>query len=256
MKRLLRISILFGFFAGLAFAEESPENDLQKGKEHYEKGEYDLAIDAFQRYLPQAPDPAPIYNLLGITYLKQNQSIESAIGSFKQAVKFDPNFAEAYFNLASAYASRDPALAAEYFQKTITVDPNYSKAYFGLGWFTLTEKQDPAKALELFDKTIERFPDFAEAYYGKGLAYVQLGKREMALEPISHLREIRREDLAALVELAVRGESVEELKLREEAEAKMAEAQKAEEEEKEKSEVEDQTTGEITISAKGKVIPL
>lgn len=256
MKTFFGIIILIGLFAGMAWAEENQKSDFELGKEHYERGEYDLAIDAFQRYLPQADDPAAIYNLLGLTYLKQNQSVESAIGSFQQAVKFNPNFADAYFNLATAYANTDPALAAEYFQKTITVDPNYSKAYFGLGWFTLTEKMDPAKALELFDKSIEQFPDFAEAYYGKGLAYVQLGKREMALEPISHLREIHREDLATLVELAVRGESVEELKMREEAEAEMAEAQKAEEEGKEKSGTKEQASGEITISAKGKVVPL
>lgn len=206
MKLFLIAALILVLAAGAGFGEEAPKDDYQQGVEYYKKGEYDLAIDAFQRYLPTALHPAPIYNILGLTYLKQNESLESAIGSFQQAIKVDPGFAEAYFNLASAYASKDPAMAAAYFQKTIEVDPNYFKAYFGLGWFTLTEKKDPAKALEFFETTIERFPDFAEAYYGKGLAYVQLGKKEMALDPIFHLREMHREDLASLVELAVRGE--------------------------------------------------
>ncbi|GEM_PF-1841072 len=260
MKAFLMIILILGLLSGWARADGQARSDqaagglkdeYQQGVEYYQNGEYDLAIDAFQRYLPKAPHPAPIYNLLGLTYLKQNESVESAMGSFKQAIKLDPNFAEAYFNLASAYAPRDPAMAAVYFQKTIDVDPNYFKAYFGLGWFTLTEKHDPAKAMEFFEKTIERFPDFAEAYYGKGLAYVQLGKKELALEPISYLRVMHREDLAALVELAVRGETLDALKAREEE----VEKPSAEETEGGQAGQEKPPAGmqEVLIRARGKV---
>ncbi len=252
MKLCLMTTLILGLAAGAGFAEKAPKDDYQQGVEYYQSGEYDLAIDAFQRYLPKAPHPAPIYNLLGLTYLKQNESVESAMGSFKQAIKLDPNFAEAYFNLASTYAPRDPAMAAVYFQKTIDVDPNYFKAYFGLGWFTLTEKHDPVKAMEFFERTIERFPDFAEAYYGKGLAYVQLGKKELALEPISYLRVMHREDLAALVELAVRGETLDALKAREEEKPSPEEA--GEGHQPQGSAVSPQGAGEVLIRARGKVV--
>lgn len=191
----------------IAWGQEAKES-YDAGVEHFKKEEYDAAIDSFQKVIEFNPNIAAVYNFLGLTYLKQNKSIESAVGSFREAIRIDPQYAEAYFNLATTYASyADQAdLAAEYFQKTIDADPDYSRAYFGLGWFALTEKHDPKKAAEYFDKTIQLFPDFSEAYYGMGLTQLQLGKSYRMIELISKLRSFNREDLATLLERAMRGE--------------------------------------------------
>jgi tetratricopeptide (TPR) repeat protein len=190
---------------------EGEMNDYQKAIQLFQEDRYDEAIEVLKRILKTEPNQAPIYNLLGLIYLRQGESVQSAIGSFEQAIRNDPNYAEAYFNLASTYAgpANRPELAADNFKKTLEADPNYTKAHFGLGWFTLTEKQDPVTAAEHFKKAIEAFPDFDEAYYGLGLAYVQMGKAPMALETVSKLRDIGREDLAAYLEGAMRGESLD-----------------------------------------------
>jgi tetratricopeptide (TPR) repeat protein len=197
-------------FGGLSFAE-AEMNDYQKAVKFFQEEQYNESIEVLQRILKNDPNQAPVYNLLGLIYLRQGESIQSAIGSFQQAIRTDPNYAEAYFNLASTYAGpgNRPELAAENFKKTLEADPNYTKAHFGLGWFTLTEKQDPTEAAEHFKKAIESFPDFGEAYYGLGLSYVQMGKAPMALETVSQLRTMGREDLASYLETAVRGEALE-----------------------------------------------
>lgn len=186
-------------------------NDYQKAVNFFQEERYNEAIEVLQRILKADPNQAPVYNLLGLIYLRQGESIQSAIGSFEQAIRIDPNYAEAYFNLASTFAGpgNRPELAAENFRKTLAADPNYTKAHFGLGWFTLTERQDPVEASEHFQKAIEAFPDFAEAYYGLGLSYVQMGKAPMALETVSRLRNMGREDLASYLEVAIRGETLE-----------------------------------------------
>ncbi len=186
----------------------SAKDHYQEGIAHMQAGEYDDAIESFQHIIESNPS-APVYNLLGLTYMKQNKSIESAIGSFKQAIRTDPKYAEAYFNLATTYATQghDSKLAAEYFQKTVDIDPNYTKAYFGLGWFSLTEKYDAGTALEYFEKTIKANPDFAEAHYGQGLSYIQLGKSHMALAAISMLHSLRRDDLASTLEKIINKET-------------------------------------------------
>lgn len=194
-----------------AYANEqraAAENNYQTAVEYLKQDQFDLAIEHFQKALQEEKPPAEqakIYNLIGLAYLKQGVSVASAIGSFEQAMKLDPKNAESYFNLASAYAGddHDPGKAAFYFQKTIEVDPNYSKAYFGLGWFSLTQKDDPEQALKYFEKTIETYKDFAEAYYGIGLAYIRLRKPHMALGAVSMLREIPRDDLAAVLEKSI-----------------------------------------------------
>ena len=209
---------LFGLLCALfisSMALTADSSDPLSQSSHYEKAvsflqkdQFDPAIEYFQKALLDERGPAAqarIYNLIGLAYLKQGVSISSAIGSFEQAIKLDPQFAESYFNIASAYASNNsqPEKAAEYFQKTIDADPKYFKAYFGLGWFTLMQNDEPAKAIEYFQKTLDQYPQFAEAHYGMGLAYIRTHKPHMALGSVSQLRGLKRDDLAAVLEKAV-----------------------------------------------------
>jgi tetratricopeptide (TPR) repeat protein len=186
--------------------------DHQRAMELFDQGQYDESIAVLKVSLDEDPNQAPVYNLIGMIYLKQNESIQSAIGSFEQALRIDPDFADAYFNLASTYAgaANRPELAAEYFKKTLEVDPRYVKAYFGLGWFTLTNLEKPKEAAEYFQKAIDYFPDFAEAYYGLGLSYIQMGKGPLALQSVSQIRTLGREDLASYLESVLRGGKVSE----------------------------------------------
>ena len=243
------------FLSSPAWAEEK-KGHLEAGVEAYNTGDYDAAIENFQKAFVENPeDPAQIYNLLGLAYFKQDKSIKSAIGSFEEALKINPKYAEAYFNLATAYAgpAADPSLAAEYFQKTIEVDPHYSKAYFGLGWFTLTEKHDPAKSAEYFKKTLELFPDFAEAHYALGLAEIQMGEAPLALASVSQLRTLNRQDLAALLEATLRHE---EPNPSPDSSGKTAESKAASPGGSSKPSHPMAGSSPVEISLKGKVIPM
>ena len=188
-------------------------DDYQRAMDLFNAGDYDGSIAVLKSSLDLDPNQAPIYNLLGTIYLQQNQSIQSAIGSFKQALRIDPNLTDALFNLASTYAgpADRPELAEKYFRKTLEVDPQYVKAYFGLGWFTLTTQEKPEEAAEYFQKSIDHFPDFAEAYYALGLSYIQMGKAPLALQSVSKLRTMGREDLASYLELVLRGGEISKI---------------------------------------------
>lgn len=193
-------------FASLVFAKIDAK-DYQEAINLFQSHKYNEAIEILQASIKQDPDQPFLFNLLGLIYAEQGESITSAEGSFEQAIRLDPNFADAYFNLASLYAKEGarPDLAAKYFEKTLKADPTYAKAYFGLGWFTLTSSHEAEKAAGYFKQTLEAFPEFSEAYYGLGLAYVQMGKAPLALESVSKLRNLGREDLASYLEMAIRG---------------------------------------------------
>ncbi len=213
MKIVVSLLLLLSWVAvPLSFAKIS-RADYEKALAFANQEQYDEAIEVLQASLESDPGQALIYNLLGMIYLRQNESVQSAIGSFQEAIRLDPNMAEAYFNLASTYAggANRPDLAAVYFKKTLAIDPRYVKAYFGLGWFTLTAEEKPEEAAAYFEKAIHFFPDFAEAYYGLGLSHIQMGKSPMALQAISQLRSLGREDLAAYLEAVLRGGRVSEM---------------------------------------------
>ncbi len=207
--RVAAFLLLSGLLFATACFASTQQEDYQQAMQYFQANQFNQAIDALQRLLEKDPNQAPAYNLLGLIYLKQDQAA-SAIGSFEQAVRIDPKYADAYFNLASTYAgpANRPQLAAANFKKTLEADPNYTKAHFGLGWFSLTANEDAETAAEHFKKAIESYPEFAEAHYGLGLAYVQMGKAPLALKIVSQLRGMGREDLATYMETAIRGENL------------------------------------------------
>jgi tetratricopeptide (TPR) repeat protein len=211
MKALVFLMILCLTCCHPSFAKIT-RDDYQRAIDLVDREQFDESIAILKASLDEDPNQAPVYNMIGMIYLKQNESIPSAIGSFEQAIRIDPGFADAYFNLASTYAgaASRPELAAEYFKKTLEVDPRYVKAYFGLGWFTLTTLEKPEEAAAYFQKAIDHFPDFSEAYYGLGLSYIQMGKAPLALQSVSQLRALGREDLAAYLESILRGGKVSE----------------------------------------------
>ncbi len=54
------------------------------------------------------------------------QQIEAAIDHYQQAITLQPNYAEAYNNLAALYTEQEQyALAIEYYQQAITIKPDY-----------------------------------------------------------------------------------------------------------------------------------
>lgn len=207
MKKIFGVVFLCIILENPVFAKINAD-EYQKAMNLFYEKKYNETIEVLQASIKEDPNQPFLYNLLGLIYREQGESLASAVGSFEEAVRLDSNFAEAYYNLAMIYAGEGnrPDLAKQYFDQTLEVDPSYLKACFGLGWFTLLEDHDPNKAIGYFKKTIESFPDLPEAHYGIGLSYVQMGKAPMALEAVSQLRVLGREDLASLLEMAIRGE--------------------------------------------------
>lgn len=110
-------------------------------------GNYDTALDAFERAVDQNPGRPETWIQVGYCQVKQGRNDE-AIQAYQQALKLQPNSAAAYNKLGDAY-------------------------YFaGNYWAAITAYRQAAN-LE---------PADGEAYYNLGLAYLELGEREQALK--------------------------------------------------------------------------
>lgn len=71
---------------------------------------------------------AMVFNNLGIEEGRFG-NLDGAIGLFRQALEFDPAFADAYNNLGYAYYKKgDTGRALEYFKKALEIDPSHVKA--------------------------------------------------------------------------------------------------------------------------------
>jgi tetratricopeptide (TPR) repeat protein len=187
----------------LAIKSDHAEAAYYKGVWHYNRGEYDKAIqfytiatDArrdftnayndrasckralndlsgaiadYERALVTDSSSAVILNNLG-SALRLNKSYEKAIAYYTMALRKDARYVPAYLNRGVTYqesGALDKAIAD--FERVITLDPKNAAAYNNLAAIAI-KQNDYKKAKELADKSIERDARNGAAYYNRGIA--------------------------------------------------------------------------------------
>lgn len=111
---------------------QNPENLLHTAHDHFQKREYDQAIEGYNKYLALEPQAAGAYNMLGMAYrFKYNETgimdlRDKEIQSFKKAIELDPKFWVALINLGTTYYySGDKAKAAPLFVQALLLNPDH-----------------------------------------------------------------------------------------------------------------------------------
>lgn len=102
---------------------------------------------------------------------------KKAIEYLNNAIKLQPDYAEAYIGRGFAYFSLGQhQRAIEDFNKAIRLKPDNTDAYVsrGLSYNGLGQYQ---RAIEDYNEAIRLKPDYAEAYVSRGNAYANLGQR-------------------------------------------------------------------------------
>jgi tetratricopeptide (TPR) repeat protein len=117
------------------------------GVRAFERGDFNRAI----QYLDQAAQIQPaadIYTLIGQIYLQQG-AYTQALEAFNAALKADKNYAPAYLGRARALLGANPEQAAEAarnLQEALRLDPNLAEAHLELAALAATQGDDTAAA--------------------------------------------------------------------------------------------------------------
>ncbi len=135
------------------------------------------------------PRSRPTFRGRSSYLLNTSEGFDEAISHFREAVALDPEFAEAYAQLALATLEKvyyggllpetQTALAAPLIDRALVLDPSNSEAYRALGYLKRYELDVPA-AKAAFERAIELNPNNASAYemYGNLMTWVRLGRGE------------------------------------------------------------------------------
>lgn len=207
MKIISHFLIVAGLLLSLnlfAFGEDAG-GLFRQGEEAFSRGEYEKAIEFYEKAIKVDPNYAQAYNNLGLAYQAVNAKPSEIVWYFKTAVAIDPNNAQAYDNLGKAYYGMgDFDKAEQYCKKALEINPRLGSANFSLGWVYLLGKGQSADAIYQFKKTLE-YGKIPYAYFGLGLAYFMNGDNAMVLETITNLRSMDQDRLATQLENVVRG---------------------------------------------------
>ena len=218
------IFVISLFSVSFVFAKEnySDSYNLKRAIEEGEKGNYDDAIEYFNKEIKEHPRNASAYLGLGAIYYDQkkydeaykvvNDAIETipkkdkhllssayyykgtillattdtvaALQNFEKSISLDPKFADVYEKRGQIYYEQQKYdLSNSDYTKLIDLKPAYEMGYMGLGRnFNIQEKYD--EALNQYDKVIKMYPDYSSGYSFRGETYLNQKEYLKAIDDI------------------------------------------------------------------------
>ena len=164
-----------------------------RGKELFQAGESQQALESFNKAIELKPDYFEAYTNCGVLLSGAGQ-FDKAIESFNEAIRLKPDLAVAYSNRGNALVESgktEEALAS--YDKAVQLKPDYANALYNRGNVQRDLGQF-GEALESYNEAIRLIPDYSEAYYGRSCLdeYYQVSDAELDFME----RQIKRKDLA------------------------------------------------------------
>jgi tetratricopeptide (TPR) repeat protein len=157
------------------------------GRLDYDAHEYNRAIRDFQHAIALDPRMARAYDNLGLCYYYQNQN-DLAVANYEKAIDLDRGSehpsAWPYLNLAitQQFLNRLPD-AEKNLREAIRLDPGFAKAHFQLGT-VLEDLQKPEAALEELKEAARLDPAYPEPHMALARIYHKLGQEASAHEEV------------------------------------------------------------------------
>jgi len=132
---------------------------------------------------------------------------QEAIEDYKQAIRINPDYAEAHYNLGVAYGELGRNQEAiDSFKQAIRIKQaarfniGLAEAHYNLGIIYGKLGRDQ-EAIESFKQAIKIKPDYVEAHCILGAAYLEIGDKEAALEEYKILKTLDAEKANELFKL-------------------------------------------------------
>jgi tetratricopeptide (TPR) repeat protein len=158
-----------GLETGLYFLGES-YNKLKRGPD---------AIVVLTKALKINSADADAMFQLGLAYASSNEH-KKALEQYQDAVRFVPDFAEAYQAMSASYAALNEA----------------DNLTYANGMVSFSKKDYPA-ALNQLKESVQKLPGFVPAYIGLGLTYEQMGDLASASQTLEQALQIEPDNFTA-----------------------------------------------------------
>ncbi len=139
------------FKRAIALQAEFPEVQNNLGTLYLLLKKWNLALDCFQRAVSDILYRTPhfAYRHMGLAYYNKGD-YQKAIENYQKALRFFPSWSLCYENLALAYEAIDSFQAAiESYKKSISYEPGYPTSHFNLARLYIRLKRNDEAAKEL-----------------------------------------------------------------------------------------------------------
>ncbi len=160
-----------------------------RGKIYLQLGEYQQAVDYYNKAIAINPTDTDAYNNRGIAYRNLGK-YQEAIQDYTKAITINPQSANTYNNRGVVYYNlKEYQKAIEDFNQAIVINPQDGDAYYNRGnaYCDLGEYQ---KAIQDYNQVIKINPQSSETYNNRGIAYYNLKEYQKAMEDYNQVIKI------------------------------------------------------------------
>ena len=159
----------------------SEQQSLRSGNKHFQQGKYEEAIADYNEAIRINPESAEAYYNRGTTKDLLGRH-EEALEDYNEAIRINPESAEAYYNRGTTkdvLGRHEEAL--EDYNEATRVNPQFAQAYYNRG-----NAKDALgrheEALEDYDEAIRINSQYAQAYCNRGTVKLTLDQHDEAIE--------------------------------------------------------------------------
>ena len=157
------------------------EPRVKLAQAHFEIGNHQAAIRAYQTATALHPDVPALYHNLGGLYMQTGQSTK-AVEVFQRLIQLDDTDAEAYLHLGWLHAQlRKFTDAQTYLQSAIQRDNRLTQAYYGLAEIYAQQRQF-AEAITVYRQLTEMNRDDAKSWVRLGVLHLNLQQVSDAID--------------------------------------------------------------------------
>jgi tetratricopeptide (TPR) repeat protein len=141
-----------------------------------------IAMPFIGQATAQSRDPRAVEQVKTAIELKKKGDSIAAEGHYREALRLDPNYAEAHFSYAILLADRgDTNAAISEYKRAIEIQKSYPEAHFNLA-LMLRKKGDMSGEIKEYEKAIASAPNYTIAHFNLANALVERGDYDGAIQ--------------------------------------------------------------------------
>jgi tetratricopeptide (TPR) repeat protein len=172
---------------GTNISSTTPANAIATAQTHFDRGEvfrgrndWDTAILEYTEAIRLNPNYAEAYFRRGYVY-DDKDDLDRAIADLTQAIRINSNYFDAYRIRGFVYGRKmDRERAVADYTQAIRINPDHAEVYNSRG-IHYENMKDYDRAIADYTQAIRINPNYAEAYFNRGDTYEKKGDRTRAI---------------------------------------------------------------------------
>ncbi|HEY3446159.1 MAG TPA: tetratricopeptide repeat protein [Myxococcales bacterium] len=176
--------------AALERASQNPQYHNLRGAIMYQAGKFVEAVDSWQTAVKIKPDYADAIEALGRGYQEQG-NWNLAIESFEKALTVDPKRTGLLVNIGDCLLNgqNDYDRTIKKYEEALRANPNQVGVYYKIGR-CYDSKGKTEKAIQYYKQAIDKDPDAKEAWRFLGYAYKEQNRKADACKAFQKYRDV------------------------------------------------------------------